>query len=76
MEKQFQIKEQIMEQIIVKYRQSDFNDRLNMYMAYPELRDIFARIDLEDSAIGEMPVPGIRTPGLMSQLLARLVAFF
>ncbi|MCG8615739.1 MAG: hypothetical protein MI802_05935 [Desulfobacterales bacterium] len=72
METQFQITEQIIEQ----YRQSDFNDRLNMYMAYPELRDIFARIDSEDSAIGELPVPGIRTPGLMSQLLARLAALF
>lgn len=33
------------ENLIFEYKDADFSKRLNMYMAIPELRDIFIRID-------------------------------
>ena len=34
--------------ITAKYREADFNQRLNMYLQYPQLRSDFIRIDQDD----------------------------
>ena len=34
--------------ITAKYREADFNNRLNMYLQYPQLRSDFIRIDRKD----------------------------
>ena len=36
-----------MDDIIGQYKKADFTIRLNIYLAYPELRDEFIRIDTE-----------------------------
>jgi hypothetical protein len=37
-----------LEDIYDQYREADFNDRLNIYLQYPELRDDFCTIEEQE----------------------------
>ncbi len=39
------------ERIYEDYRQADFSDRLNIYLQFPELRNDFLEIDLQEEVV-------------------------
>ena len=42
------------DRIIDQYRQADFEERLNLFLECPSLREDFTRIDLAETAVDDM----------------------
>ena len=56
------------QQIIDEYKQTDFNHRMNIYLAYPQLRSKFMSIDRENLKIDIAAGVRLKKPSLSARM--------